>query len=180
MSTWYIRLTMNPVSSYDPFSKGRSNSYGKNMAKLLTEPNSSKSPAVVTAQTVTVTGVCVCLLVLQFEFCVSGDAELHTACSFPSLTPTPGQLIKPRSCQWLRVCHPHQSLSLALTPGWLIAARSLHPLGYCFSEHYLVCKSNKAVAKVSLYTAVVSSTLLLMWASENRWRYQSLVGRLNN
>lgn len=61
MSTWYIRLTKNPVSSYDPFSTGRSNSYGKNMAKLLTEPNSSKSPAVVTAQTVTVTGVCVCV-----------------------------------------------------------------------------------------------------------------------
>jgi len=48
----------NPVSSYDPFSTGRNNSHGKNMAKLLTEPNSLNTPAV-TAQTVTVAGVCV-------------------------------------------------------------------------------------------------------------------------
>lgn len=61
----------------------------------------------------------------------------------------------------LSVCHPHRSLSLALTPGWLIAARSFHPLcGYCFSEHYLVCKSNKEVAKVCL--DAVESTLLLI------------------
>lgn len=50
----------NPVSSYDPFSKGISNSHGKNMTKLLTEPNSSNTPAV-TAQTLTVAGVCVCV-----------------------------------------------------------------------------------------------------------------------
>lgn len=42
-----------------PLAKG-DNSHGKNMAKLLSEPNSLNTPAV-TAQTVTVAGVCVCV-----------------------------------------------------------------------------------------------------------------------
>jgi len=42
-----------------PLAQGEITAMGKNMAKLLTEPNSLNTPAV-TAQTVTVAGVCVC------------------------------------------------------------------------------------------------------------------------